>query len=301
MKKVVYLSIFFCLFVSGYVSAEIVDRVVAKVGSEVIFWSDLEKAIQSVKLLENPPTQEELLNQLIDRALLLQEAKRQKIIPSEQIVKAETKRQLARIRNVYKTEAEFQQELNKVGLTQSLLEKQFERRAREELMIQLLIRKKMKPVTDAEIEQYTVAHPDIAKQANRVRLRHIFFSLDTSAGEAACATVLEKANIALSKLKSGEKWEEIVKEYSDDQDTRMDNGDLGFITHGDSFPEIEAVAFELPIGKISDLIKTELGYHIIQVTDRMNIRQYLENEAFNTTKKNLINELRQSTKIEIKL
>ncbi|MDI6782842.1 MAG: peptidylprolyl isomerase [bacterium] len=281
-------------------SAELVDRVVAKVGSEAIFLSDLDKAVQAYKLMANPPTPEEILQQLIDRALLIQEAKRLKITPSELAVKTETKRQLAQIRTAFKSEIEFQLALEKEGLTIALLEEQFSRRAKEELMVRILLRKKMKLITDEQVAQFIAENPEPAKQINRVRLRHIFFALDTNAPEAERTAILTKANLALSKLKSGEKWEDVLKEYSDDAATKPDAGDLGFIAHGDSLPEIESVAFELPVGKISDLLQSEQGYHIIQVMDRSSVKQYLEMEAVKSTRAELINQLRDSTKIEIK-
>jgi parvulin-like peptidyl-prolyl isomerase len=303
MKKDTLFLIFFVflLLLSSIAAAETVDRVVAKVGSEAIFLSDLQQAVQAYKLVKNPPTTDEILQQLIDRALLLQEAKRLKIMASEIAVKAESKRQLAQIRNAFRSDMDFQQELQKEGLSISILEEQFTRRAREELMIRILLRKKTEPITDAQVDTFNTENPDKAKQVNKVRIRHIYFSLDTNATDQDRVAILDKANLVLSKLKSGEKWEDIAKVYSDDESTRTDAGDLGYIAHGEILPEIEAVAFDLPIGKISDIIKCEQGYHIIQVTDRSAARQYLESEALKTTRANLTKQLRETTKIELKL
>lgn len=303
MKKTKYFIGFIIIIflLSNIAFTETIDRIVAKVGAEAIFLSDLQQAVQAYKLVKNPPTTDEILQQLTDRALLLQEAKRLKIIPSEIAVKGESKRQLAQIRNSFRSDMDFQQELQKEGLSIPILEEQFTRRAREEIMIRILLRKKTEPITDAQIDKFNTDNPDKAKQVNRVRIRHIFFSLDTNATEQDRQGILEKANLVLSKLKSGEKWEDIVRTYSDDESTRGDAGDLGYIAHGEILPEIENVAFDLPIGIISDLIICEQGYHIIQVTDKSAARQYLESEAMKTTRTNLIKQLREKTKVEIKL
>jgi parvulin-like peptidyl-prolyl isomerase len=303
MHKSIYILICIVLALNliSFAPAETIDRVVAKVGSEAIFLSDLQQAMQAYKLVKNPPTTDEILQQLIDRALLLQEAKRLKIIPSDIAVKGESKRQFAQIRSAFRSDMDFQQELQKEGLSISILEEQFTRRAREELMIRILLRKKTEPITDTQVDKFNTENPDKAKQINKVRIRHIFFSLDTNATDQDRIAVLDKANIALSKLKSGEKWEDITKAYSDDESTRADSGDLGYIAHGDILPEIESIAFDLPIGKISDIIKTEQGFHIIQVTDKSAAKQYLESEAIKATHANLIKKLRETTKIEIKL
>ena len=301
MKKSIYclgltaLLNIFPVFASG----ELVDRIVAKVGSEAIFLSDLEKAVLASKMSKMTPSREEILQQMIDRALLVQEAKKLKIIPSDSAVKLDAKRQLVQIRSPFRSETELQQALKKEGLTLATLEEQFIRRAKEDHMIRSLIRRKTQPINLDKVNQFIANQPEKAKQIDRVRLRHIFFACPTTASEIDRAMVVEKANLALSKLRSGERWEEVVQEFSDDVATKNDAGDLGFMAHGDSLPEIETIAFSLPENKISDLIRTETGYHIIQVIEKETVALYLENEALKKTHDSLIQQLRSTTDIII--
>ncbi len=74
----------------------------------------------------------------------------------------------------------------------------------------------------------------------------------------------------LAKLKSGSDFDTLAKDYSEDSDSKENGGDLGFFVKGVMIEEIEDVVFSLNVGDISDVIKTEFGYHIIKLTDILN-------------------------------
>src|SRR5260370_13828400 len=80
-----------------------------------------------------------------------------------------------------------------------------------------------------------------------------------------------KAEDVLNKAKHGAKFADLAKQYSEDT-TKDKGGDLDWIVRGQTVPEFEAAAFSLPKGAISDLVKTQYGFHIIQVIDRQTAR-----------------------------
>ncbi len=71
----------------------------------------------------------------------------------------------------------------------------------------------------------------------------------------------------LALLKSGQKFADLAKQYSQDTETKDNGGDLGWLPKGIMPPEFEAAAFQLQPGQTSGVIKTALGFHIIQVLE----------------------------------
>lgn len=118
----------------------------------------------------------------------------------------------------------------------------------------------LKAVYQQNIQQYEVP--------NRVHAEHILL---TTVGktDAEVAEVKKKAEDILAQArKKGANFEELAKKYSEDPGSKTKGGDLGWIVQGQTVPEFEKAAFSLPKGEISDLIKTQYGYHIIKVLDK---------------------------------
>lgn len=79
---------------------------------------------------------------------------------------------------------------------------------------------------------------------------------------------LQKAKDIIKKLKNGESFDDLAKEYSNDTSNKDKGGDLGYFNTGDMLEEFEKAAFALKKGKYTTTpVKTKYGYHIILKTD----------------------------------
>ncbi len=72
--------------------------------------------------------------------------------------------------------------------------------------------------------------------------------------------------------RSGKDFAELAKQYSVDETTKNNGGDLGWLPKGVLDPRLDAVMFDLPVNQVSDVIQTQFGYHVIQVTEKQKNR-----------------------------
>lgn len=113
----------------------------------------------------------------------------------------------------------------------------------------------------------------------------------------------DQANQVLDKINTGEVFEELAKELSLDKASALLGGDLGYFTKGSRIAGFEDVAFGLEEDELSDVVETEVGYHIIKLTDRKDTIEELEDEIKMVLKeekyKEEKNRLKEKSKIKI--
>jgi peptidyl-prolyl cis-trans isomerase D len=129
-----------------------------------------------------------------------------------------------------------------------------------------------------QIRAYYNEHIDRYKQPDRAHVAHILLKT-VGKTDAEAEEIRKKAEDVLKKAKSGANFGDLAKEYS--EDTSKDRGgDLDWIVRGQTVPEFEHAAFSLPIGSVSDLVKTQYGFHIVKVIDRQAARTQPLDEVF---------------------
>jgi parvulin-like peptidyl-prolyl isomerase len=123
------------------------------------------------------------------------------------------------------------------------------------------------PLTRAEVERYHQEHMDRYSAPETVRARHILVS-PTAPGPEADEKARARAADLLRRIRAGEDFAALARQYSDDGPTREHGGELGSFARGAMLEEFERAAFSLREGEVSDLVRTSEGYHIIQCMAR---------------------------------
>lgn len=126
-------------------------------------------------------------------------------------------------------------------------------------------------VDDATLREYYEAHK---ADYERVRARHILVRMQGSPvpvrpGEEDLTDeqALARAKELRARILAGEDFAKVAKAESDDTGSASKGGELGWFGHGQMVPSFEEAAFQLETGKLGEPVKSQFGYHIIQVEE----------------------------------
>jgi peptidyl-prolyl cis-trans isomerase D len=125
--------------------------------------------------------------------------------------------------------------------------------------------------TDADLLRLYNENKDSYRTPERVNLRHILLKT-TDMNPQQEAAVKAKAEDILKQLRAGANFAELAKKYSEDPGSASKGGEYDGVVRGQMVPEFEKAAFSLKPGQISDLVKTQYGYHIIQLISHEDAR-----------------------------
>lgn len=130
---------------------------------------------------------------------------------------------------------------------------------------------------------------DVKPRIPRIHAAHILISFANQDGQIDSAAARMKLDTVLTKLKAGEDFAELAKQYSDDTGTKDKGGDLGFFERRMMVQPFDEAAFKLEPGQISDVVETQFGYHIIKLLERGEIPSF---EQDKDNLKNILKRLR---------
>ncbi len=252
------------------------DRIVAVVNNEVITLTELNRAFEPYaknidatyqgndKEAVLKQNKEALLQNLIDQMLIENEAKKAgggvAAIKDEDVLDV-IKDML--VKNNTTMEA-FTNKLAAEGNSLTAVKKGI----RGQMLRMRLLRREVQSkilVTNEEIGDFYDKHRQDYEGKEAVRIRQIL--LPAPAGEKAREGVRKQARQLRERIRQGEAFEMLAAQYSKGP-AAAEGGDIGFVEKGVILPDVEKAAFSLPVGDISDVIESEMGFHIIAVVDK---------------------------------
>ncbi len=268
---------------------EPVDRIIAVVGNEVILASELAGQVQMYVFQsgrepknekELKELQNEILEQMIYDKLFLFEARQDTTIqirPEE--IEMALDEHIDRVSKNFGSDQAFLDALANEGLTVRTLRKQYRDEIENQLLKNRLIQSKLYSVSVSrhEVEEFYRKFKDsIPEQPEAVKLAHILLTFGAS--PAIEDSVKALAAELRQKILDGADFAAISSQYSS-MGAGANGGDLGYIRREDVVPEFARAAFNLNVGDISGVIRTQFGYHVIKCEgkqdDRLKLRHIL--------------------------
>lgn len=250
-----------------------------------------------------------VINNLIVESLVNQEIEKRNIKVSEKDVNAAIKNKIEQVGS----KAKFNEILKQNGITPAQYKKELTRELELEKLVGMI---KTIKITEDDARRYYKANESSFKYPEKVRASHILIAADEyqirenlkAKHKDMSETELDKlvAEEMQEKLKAAEKvlaqvkkdptsFKKIAREVSDDKESAKQGGDLGFFASQEMVEPFSKTAFNQKPNTISDIVKTQYGYHIIMVTDR----KAAGKDSFDSVKQEIMMKLEQDKKVEI--
>ena len=245
-----------------------------------------------------------LLENLIDRELLYQQSR----VKGISIKDAEVNEQFDRLKKQYPNEQSFKDSMAEDHLTEDTVKS----RIRMNLAVQEFVEKEFGgkvDVTEAEAKAFYDGHPEYFTEPETIRASGILIKVDMKSDAVKKEEARKKLEDIQKRGKKGEDFAILAKDFSQDASAAQ-GGDLGTIPRGRMPKALDDAAFSLKPGEVSNVVETELGFHLIKVHEKKpevavpfkeveeKIRQYLTNQKLKQRVDQYLIEVKKTAKIE---
>jgi peptidyl-prolyl cis-trans isomerase SurA len=267
-----FLILVIILFTTKCYSQKEGDRILAVVGYDIILESDLQYQIQLYarqnQLTQiNPMIAQQIFQQLLTEKIIYAKAEQDSITIKEDEVGKELeyriKNMVEQVGSEKKVEEIYGMSIGKIKI---LLKEDLVKKMKADKLKRKKFQGSIK-VSDKEVTEFYSKYRDSLPPAKEeYELAHIYMQKKVTDAEKLLAK--EKAQKILDSLKQGADFSELAKRNSDDTQSAINGGDLGFSKKGVFVKEFEEALYSLNVGGTSDLVETEYGYHIIKVNEK---------------------------------
>ncbi len=244
-----------------------------------------------------------ILKRLIEKSLLRSEIAKQGVTLTE----AELEEGLAKYKEMFRTEANFQRYLKNSNTT---LDKIKENIRYNRTLDKLLEKDSPIEVTEAQAKEYYTQNKRRYQEREQVKASHVLFKLVKDATpEQVDGAKKKAADVAKQAKKKGSDFASLAKKYSQGP-TAPKGGNLGYFSRGRMAKPFEDAAFKLKPGSVSAPVRTKFGWHVIKTFDhrpegekpyeevKESITKLLESRDRRLRKSKILRELKTSAKIE---
>ena len=252
----------------------LVDRIVAIVNQEIITLSEVEKRMEMThaeivaedRLEKKSKIQEvrrQVLEALIEEKLIDHEVKKAgiKVTPAEvDAVIEDIKR-----RNQF-TEEDFERALGREGLTVETLRGQIEKNLLRTKFLQWSVKPEIKS-GEEDVRAYYEKNQDRYRQAETYELAQILFIVPKQAAPEETREIRTRCQKVLDRIREGADFGEMALRHSQDVSAK-DRGNLGTFKRGELVAPIEKTVLRLKVGEVSEVVRTEAGYHLFKLLSR---------------------------------
>ena len=257
---------------------QVLDRIIAVVDREIILLSELQWNLQmeiiqqrldprrdavKIKALE-----QELFENMVSDAILLAKARADSVVVTPKEIEKALKEELDALKERYGPE-EYARMLRQQNLTEKDIRDKRRLDIRNYLLKQRVVESLGRKITISYkdvTDFYTTYKDSLPQKPESVNISHIM--LNVLPGEERRSKAREQLSEILKRVREGEDFAELAKQYSQDSGSSEAGGDLGYFEKGTMVLEFERAAFLLEPGEVSDIVETQFGYHIIKVEEK---------------------------------
>ena len=271
-KPTVFLLLSFFAFVRPSFSQEVIDKVIAVVGGDMILNSDIEQEVMRLKMQGELPEGDVkclILEQILIQKLLLNQSKIDSIQPNEAGIESEVGRRLRYFVNQIGSEKALENYFHKPmyeiknDLREVIREQQLTQQMRQKVVDKIA-------VTPSEVKAFykTIPKDSLPLIPEQYEIQQIAIYPPSSA--QAKFRVKEKLLELRSRILKGERFSSLAMAYSEDLGSAKKGGELGFRTRDELVKSFADAAFNLADGQVSQIVESEYGFHIIQMIEKKN-------------------------------
>ncbi len=245
-----------------------------------------------------------VLEDLIDRELLYQESSKKGVVVDD----AQVNGQLDQLKKQYPNEQAFKESMAEDHLSEETLKS----RIKMNLAVQKFVEKEFGgniAVTEAEAKAFYDENPQYFRAPETIRVSQILIKVDPESDPSKKDEARKKLEDIQKRVQKGEDFATLAKDSSQDASAAQ-NGAMGIIPRGTMPKPFDDAAFSLEPGEVSNIVETEMGFHLIKVYEKRpekvvpfkdveeRIRQHLANQKLKQRVEAYLSEVKKTAKIE---